>query len=130
MTRDDQLLRRAAQRTRQRPEYLGWLLVQYGEIEGIDERQLQEHLRVSKDDWPRLHLCLRPRAEQFLQDVTAIANEFSLNRDALAAVVRKVDALHGLQAERSVGDAGHVLAARSRQQRGEAKDDPGGGHES
>ena len=36
-----------------------------------------DQLRISNDDWARLQLCLRPRSEQFLQDVTTIAKEFA-----------------------------------------------------
>ncbi len=131
MTKDDQLLRRAADRARLQPEYFGWILAQFAEIEGLTEEQVQKRLRVSCDDWPRLHLCLRPRADQFLQDVTTIAKEFAADRDALAAIVRTVEALHGLRVHQPIGNAGHLLAARSRKKKPtKPKHDQGDGHES
>ena len=117
MKQDDQLLRRAAERARLRPEYVGWILAQYGELEGLDEGQVQEQLRISSDDWPRLQLCLRPRAEQFLKDVTTIAQEFAASRETLALMIRKVEAQHELRVSQPSGNAGHLLAARSRKKK-------------
>jgi len=131
MNEVNQLLRRAADRARLRPEYVGWILAQFGEIEGLDEYQLQQQLGVSGDDWPRLNLCFRPRPKQFLQDISNIAEEFAANRDALAAMVRKVEALQGLRVSQPSGAAGHLLAARSRQKkRTKSDNDSGGAHES
>lgn len=111
MTQDDQLIRRAAERARLRSEYVGWILAQYGEIEGMDEGQVQEQLRISSDDWPRLHLCLRPRAGQFLQDVTSIAKEFGANRDALATMIRRVEAQHELRMSQPSGKSPSLSTA-------------------
>ncbi len=131
MTQDDQLLHRAAIRARLRPEYVGWILAQFGEHEGMDEGQVQDRIGVSAGDWPRLNLCLRPRAEQFLKDVTSISQEFGINRETFAAMVRKVDAMHRLRESQPSGDAGHLLAARSRKKKrvkpNDAQED---GHES
>ena len=139
MTQQDQLLRRTAERARLRTEYLGWILAQYGEIEGIDERKVQEGLHISSKNWPRLHLCLRPRADYFLPDVTAIATEFDIDRDMLAAMIRKVEGLHVLATTKTHGSGvqqtsdcpGHLLAARSRpKKRTKGGKRQGNGHES
>jgi hypothetical protein len=108
------LLHRAAQRARGRTEFLGWVLAQYENLEALREESLQERLRVAADDWPRLQLCLRPRADTFLSDVTQIAQAFGIDRAALAAIIRRVDAVEVVLRREQPGGAGSLLAARTR----------------
>ncbi len=119
MTPEEQarLLQHAAARATTRPEFLGWVLARYAELEKMGDDVLRQQWLVSTSDWPRVQLCLRPRAEAFLQDVTQIANEFHLDRGALAAIVRRVDAVAVLQANEQPGAAGSLLAARTRKKR-------------
>jgi len=111
------LLQHAAGRATTRPEFLGWVLARYAELEKMGEDVLRQEWQVSTSDWPRVQLCLRPRAEAFLQDVTQIATEFHLDRGALAAIIRRVDAVEGLRANEQPGGAGSLLAARTRKKR-------------
>jgi hypothetical protein len=108
------VLRRAAGRARLRPEFLGWVFARYEDNEGMQEEGLREHLGVAAADWPRLQLCLKPRADAFLQDVTQIAREFAINRAALAAVVRRVESVEVLRTREKPGGKGSLLAARTR----------------
>jgi len=117
------LLPRAAARARTRPEFLGWVLARYEELESLQEDRLRKQLGVSAEDWPRLQLCLRPRADRFLQDVTQIASAFGIDRAALAALVRRVEAVQAMQTQEQPGSAGSLLAARTRKPR---PPDPGG----
>lgn len=111
------LLRHAADRARMRPAFLGWVLAQYGRLESLSEADLRERLRIGAEDWPRFQLCLRPRAEEFLPDVTQIAKEFGIDRAALAAVVRQVEAVEVIREQEQPGEAGSLLAARTRKRK-------------
>jgi hypothetical protein len=108
------VLRRAAARARTRPEFLARVLAVYQDIEGMTETRLREYLGVSAENWPRLELCLRPRAAAFLKDVTQIAQGFEIDRGVLAAVIRRVDAVEIVQRRDQPGRAGTLLAARTR----------------
>lgn len=109
------LLARAGARARTRPEFLGWVLARYEDLEALPEERNREQLAVSLEDWPRLQLCLRPRAEQFMADVTQIARAFAIDRKALAAIVRHVDAVEAVRAREEAGQPGSLMAARTRQ---------------
>jgi hypothetical protein len=124
------LLQSAAARAVMRPEFLGWVFARYAELEKQDDDVLRREWRVSTNDWSRLQLCLRPRAEAFLQDVTQIAAAFDLDRGALAAIVRRVDAVEVLRMNEQPGAAGSLLAARTRtkKKRGPSKR-KGGDHD-
>ena len=111
------VLRRAAARARTRPEFLARVLAAYQGIEGMTEKRLREHLGVTVAIWPRLELCLRPRAEAFLRDVTQIAQGFGIDRGVLAAVIRRVDAVEIVQRREQPGRAGTLLAARTRKRK-------------
>lgn len=112
--RSDILLRTAVERARARPAFLGWVLAEYGRLDGLSEAQLRDRLGVTMEHWPRLQLCLRPRPEEFLTDVTQVATEFGLDRSALAAVVRRVDAVEVIRTQEQPSEAGSMLAARTR----------------
>ena len=121
-----ELLRRAADRARTRPTFLGWVMAQYEQLESLSELTLRERLRVVAEDWPRLQLCLRPRPDQFLDDVTQIALRFGIDRAALAAVVRRVDAVEVIHHQEQLGEAGSVLAARTRKHKSRPTGSEGG----
>lgn len=110
-----ELMLRAAQAARLRPQFLGNVFAKYETLEDLDETAMQRDLGISEADWLRLQLVRRPRASMFLKDVTAIASEFNLNRAALASVVRRADAAESLQDQRrEPRREGRLLAARSR----------------
>ena len=104
----------AAERARVRPAFLGWVFAEYERLEGLSEEQLRERLAVVVEHWPLLQLCLRPRAAEFLPDVTQIATEFGLDRAALAALVRRVEAVEVIRTQEQPSEAGSMLAARTR----------------
>lgn len=93
------------------------VLAVYQDIEGMTEAHLQEHLGLTKTNWLRLELCLRPRAEAFVKDVTQIAQGFGIDRGVLAAVIRRVDAVEIVQSRDQPGRAGTLLAARTRKRK-------------
>jgi hypothetical protein len=111
------ILRRAAARARTRPEFMARVLAVYQDIEGMTESRLRQHLGVTDANWPRLELCLRPRAEAFLKDVTQIAQGFGIDRGVLAAVIRRADAVETVQLRDRPGRAGTLLAARTRKRK-------------
>ena len=111
------VLRRAAARARARPEFLARVLAVYLDIEDMTDTRLREHLGITEANWPRLELCLRPRAEAFLKDVTQIAQGFGIDRGVLAAVIRRVDAVEIVQRREQPGRAGTLLAARTRKRK-------------
>jgi hypothetical protein len=112
------ILSRAAARARTRPEFMARVLAAYQDIETMTEARLREHLGVTVEDWPRLQLCLRPRSEVFLEDVTQIAQGFGIDRGVLAAIIRRVDAVETVQMRDQPGSAGTLLAARTRKRKG------------
>jgi hypothetical protein len=111
------LLDRAAARARTRPAFLGWVLARYEDLESMQGGRLRELLGVPAGEWPRLQVCLRPRGDAFLQDVTQIASAFRIDRGMLAAVIRRVDAVEAVRAQEQPGRAGSLLAARTRKPR-------------
>lgn len=140
---------RAAQRARERPDFLGWVLARFLEDERINERNLNKRLGASAENWVSLQLCLRPRPDYFLADVSAIAAACQVDRDTLAAIVRRVEATQVLsdsgppaksdlprpvttldseKATRQAKSAGSLLAARSRKKRHSKKDSGRGGN--
>jgi hypothetical protein len=117
------LLRGAADRARNRSEFLASVFARYEEMEGTTEDRVRKQLGATVADWSRLQLCLKPRMNTFLQDVTQIAAEFGLDRAALAAVIRRVEAVEIVRERQQAGSAGTMLAARTRKQ----KPDPNSG---
>jgi hypothetical protein len=111
-----QLLHRIAARACARPEFLGWLLVRYLEIEKVSEEQLVELLEMRGDDLPRLKLCLRPDADRFLADVTQIAGKFRLSLAKLAGVIRRVEAVEAMSGAAAAAGT-PLLAARARKKK-------------
>ena len=92
------------------------MLARYEALERIREDRLRERLGIAPDEWPRLQLCLRPRPDWFLPDVTQIAQAFGMDRVALAALIRRVDAVEVVRGREEPGGAGSLLAARTRKQ--------------
>jgi hypothetical protein len=114
------LLARAAGRAATRPEYLGWILARYAEVEAKSDEQVAEMLGASVQDLYRLRLCLRPRLESFAADVQQIAGKFELDAGDLARVIRHVEALEGMKEDREDGAASQVglmMAARARRKK-------------
>ena len=110
----DNLIGVAVRATAKRPAFLGWLFAQYQEAENMDDRALAEVLRVSQSTVQSLCLCLRPRAERFVQDIEQISKTFGCNEDALISVVRHVEFLDAARESTAMTNAGRLLAARSR----------------
>jgi hypothetical protein len=111
------LLARAAVRARERPEYLGWVLVRYVEAEKKTDQDMANMLGVSMLDYHRLQLCLRPRAQSFSSDVAQIAIKFGRRVSELAKVIRHVEVLQGMKEESAVqasSGLGLLMAARVR----------------
>jgi len=120
-----ELLARAAERASARPEYLGWVLARYMELEALDWPTLAGMLGTSEPS-SRLALCLRPRPEHFAEDVRAIAARLRLDVAALAHIVRFVDARQAM-AGREPGatpERGALLAARRRRERDDDRSGP------
>lgn len=104
----------AAERARGRPAFFGWVLAEYERLEGLSGEQLRGRLGVAVEQWPRLQVCLCPRAEEFLADITQIAAEFGVDRVALATIVRRVEAVGVIRTQEEPSEAGSMLAARTR----------------
>src|SRR2546426_11918625 len=89
---DERLMRLAAERAAGRPNHLAWVFSQYVSSQAISRAALATELGCSEAVMPRLALCLRPRSERFVEDVSAIATKFVVDRAALARIVRQVEA--------------------------------------
>jgi hypothetical protein len=124
-SRHEQLLDYAAQRTKARPDYLGWVLTRYIEREHVSEAGLATRLGITPHDLPRLALCLRPRAEHFADDIRQISTWFHLDATALAGIVRLVESIETLAATHPTmlsAEAGLLMAARARKQPRQSRD--------
>ncbi|HXH13160.1 MAG TPA: hypothetical protein VNP04_25725 [Alphaproteobacteria bacterium] len=131
-SRKERLLAHAAQRARDYPEYLGWVLTRYVEQERISAEILAQRLGIGSHDLPRLELCLRPRAEHFADDIGQISAKFNLDPTALATIVRLVESVEALatgNADRAVTDSGWLMAARARKPPRPPADGEGGDHD-
>jgi hypothetical protein len=107
----------AAQRASANPEYLGWILTRYAELEYITEETLAQRLGLEGRDLSHLALCLRPRAEHFADDVRQISTKFNIDSATLASVVRLVESVEALtprDAGQAAANTGLLLAARAR----------------
>jgi hypothetical protein len=115
----DQLLAYTAERAKARPAYMAWVLARYAAQEQISENELVQHLGITAPDLPHLALCLRPRADHFIDDVGQISAKFNINPTILATVVRLAESVEALAAQdggEHATDVGLLMAARTRQQ--------------
>jgi hypothetical protein len=113
-SRRERLYDLAAERSREQPAYLGWVLTIYMEAEGLTWSKLTDELGITLD-WQEAALCLRPRPEHFAEDVRALSARLSVNAEVLAGVIRAGDALEAMRTPAGSGDGeGTLLAARER----------------
>jgi hypothetical protein len=128
MTRSEheRLLAHTAQRAKAHPEYLGWVLARFLERERISEAELVQRLGIAAGDLPHLALCLRPRADRFIEDVRQISAKFHIDATSLATVIRLVDSFEALAIKNpreGLADAGSLIAARARKHAPTSQDD-------
>lgn len=111
-------LARLAARFRQERPFVGWAIARYAESENLDLPSIQKALKISEADFYWLHLCKRPRADRFAEDVRTIADYTGVDAGVLAAIARRADVLETLAAGQAGAspDAanGTLLAARAR----------------
>lgn len=113
-------VRRLARRAETDPFFLGAALRTYAESEGLDDTGLGRALGCPAELLPRVGLCRRPEPTPpgFRRDVDRIATRFGLDRDALAHIVRRANALDALRRPVSGAegrsDGGMLRAARDR----------------
>jgi hypothetical protein len=96
--------------------FLASALREYQTSEILDEEGLAAMLGCSVETLVPLALCRRPTSTPpaFRRDVDRIAERFGVNAGALAALVRRADALAGLR-QRATAERGTLLAARDRE---------------
>jgi hypothetical protein len=121
MTRSDdaRILAYAANRARAHPHYLGWVLTRYSTLENIAEPDLAKILGTTSHDLARLSLCLRPRADCFVEDVEHISATFNLDAGRLAQIVRFVESMEAMASPDTStvsAESGLLMAARTRKQ--------------
>lgn len=110
----------AANRAKVHPDYLGWVLARYRELEKISEHNLVDILGTTSRDLPRLGLCLRPREDHFAEDIEQISAKFNVDAAALAKIVRLVESVEVMAATdtRAVStESGLLMAARTRKKK-------------
>lgn len=118
------LIARAAGRASARPGYLGWMFARYAEAEQKTDQEIADILGISPLDYHRLRLCLRPRAQFFIEDIQQISSRFGVDTGELARVIRHVEAVEGMKAgpaESFASEAGLLMAARARGRRRPSK---------
>lgn len=117
---DLELLYRAADRAATVPDFMAYVLAQWGEAEGFTWRQAAERLNCDDHTVPRLALCRRPdpSPERFARDVERIASYVDIDPDVLTQVVRQTDALQRLHQVRPAVEpaaaTGFLMAALDR----------------
>jgi hypothetical protein len=130
MTRSDdaRMLAYAANRAKAHPHYLGWVLARYSTLENIAEPDLAQILRTTSHDLTRLSLCLRPRADCFVEDVEHISATFNLDAGRLAQIVRFVESMEAMASSDTStvsAESGLLMAARARKQSRQRQDKEG-----
>lgn len=92
-------LERFAQRLRQQPAFMAYVLQRVMTSERMDEQQLARQLGTSAQGLTRLALCKRPRPdpEHFSADVQAIADYSGANPTELMRILRILDVLEAFQ---------------------------------
>jgi hypothetical protein len=71
---------------------MAWALARVQAREGLSDEALAARLGLATVDLPRLALCLRPRPDQWAEDLAQIATRFSLDPEPLAAILSPVEA--------------------------------------
>lgn len=107
------LMRRAAERAVDRPEFMAWVLARYRAAERIDEDRLAVFLGISREVLDRVAVCGRPRPELFKEDVEAIAERFGVTVVRLVNLIREVEVLEAFAPMRE-GSGAALAAARDR----------------
>ncbi len=99
MTAKPGSLERFAQRLRQQPAFMAYVLQRVMTYERIDEEQLAMRLGISLANLTRLALCKRPRPEpeHFSADVQAITKYTGANPTELMRILRTLDTLEAFQ---------------------------------
>jgi hypothetical protein len=91
ITHTHERLTHAARAAQDRPAYVAWALAQVQIREGLSDDALAARLGIATVDLPRLALCLRPRPDQWAEDLAQIATRFGLAPEPLAAVLHAVE---------------------------------------
>lgn len=99
------------------PFFLAHPLAGFARAAGLDDPGLAAALGCRPGDLARLRLCRSPRPDpaDFRADVQAVADRFGLPAAALAAAVRRGQAVAHLRAAPPTGVDGPLLAARDRE---------------
>jgi hypothetical protein len=105
-------LEHMARRLEGDPFFLACPLHLYAKSEGFDEERMAAELKCSKESLVHVRLCRAPAAEAdtFHDDIQRIATRFSVDADALAAAVRRGQAI--LQMTQAGKTSRTLLAAR------------------
>jgi hypothetical protein len=109
------------------------VLARYVEREHLSEAELAQRLGIAAHNLPHLALCLRPRADHFIDDVRQVSTKFHIDATALAGIVRLVESIETLAASSPgtlAADAGLLMAARARKQPRQSPDNENHIHDS
>lgn len=109
------LLERAAERARERPDFLASDLEAYRAARDLSRDRLAHELGIGRDVLPSLELCSTPRRDRsFAKDIAALAGHVKARPAALASIVRFADGLHWIRRAPALRQAGLLAAARDR----------------
>lgn len=89
---DAALLARGARYFSQRPQFLGYWLERYRDLEGLERPALARALGCRPETLDALAICLCPRRERLAEDTAHLAARFGIDADALAAVLLQTTA--------------------------------------
>lgn len=111
-------LRRAVERTRKTPFFMGWALAVYEKLHNLEKRQIAERLQCAPEALDRLALCRRPldTEPEFQAHLRRIADFVSCDADRLVQVLREVAAFASLRETTDAPENSFLLAARDRKE--------------
>lgn len=109
-------LKVAAERSAEDPASLAYVFAQYRKHEGKSAEELAAMLGCSMKVLDELSLCRRPEQDRFAEHLRMLEKRFAVDPRRLAAVLRRVEVLDILPADKEGGttarDASYLLAAR------------------
>jgi hypothetical protein len=104
-----------------RPDYVGYYLQKYCELEKIDQNELMKILSLSEEDFIKLALCRLspPLSTDFAESIDKISKYVDVNEFALSQLIKKVAITEKQNATKIIGlnPNRNLMAARENEKK-------------